>query len=327
MTLDELLAELSHSGVHVSGEGERLLVRAPEGALTPSLREALARHKPELLRRQAAAVVRSPWDGLVERAPRGTHLPLSFAQQRLWFLDQLGAGVAYSVPWAWRLDGALDVPALEASLNEVVRRHEALRTTFPARDGRAEQLVAPQLRVSLPVVDLRGIPDSLREAEARRLVEEEALLPFDLARGPLLRGRLLRLREAEYLFAFNVHHIVFDGWSAGVLLNELTAHYADFVAGRPSSLPEPPIQYADFAHWQRRWFDGENRERQLSYWRERLGGERPPLDLRTDRPRPAVQSYLGAAHAFSLPTELVLELRRLGQREGATVFMVLLAGF
>jgi amino acid adenylation domain-containing protein/non-ribosomal peptide synthase protein (TIGR01720 family) len=327
MTLDELLAELERSGVRVSGDGERLLVRGPEGSLTPSLREALARHKPELLRRRSDAGATEAQGSRIERTPRGGSLPLSFAQQRLWFLDQLGAGVAYSIPWAWRLDGSLHVAALEASLNEIVRRHEALRTTFPARDGRAEQVVAPELRVPLPVVDLRGTPDSTLETEARRLVEEEALRPFDLARGPLLRVRLLRLRDTEHLLVVNVHHIVFDGWSIGVLVNELTAHYGDFVAGRPPSLPEPPVQYADFAQWQRRWFDGETRERQLSYWRERLGEERTPLELQTDRPRPALQTYRGAAHAFTLPSDLTQELRRLGQREGATLFMVLLAGF
>jgi amino acid adenylation domain-containing protein/non-ribosomal peptide synthase protein (TIGR01720 family) len=327
VTLDELLAELERSGVRVSGQGERLLVRAPEGALTPSLREALARHKPELLGRQSDTGTAEPPGSGMRRTPRGGSLPLSFAQQRLWFLDQLGAGVAYSIPWACRLDGSLDVAALEASLNEIVRRHEALRTTFPARDGRAEQVVAPELPVPLPVVDLRGLPDSAREPEARRLVEEEALRPFDLARGPLLRARLLRLGETEHILFCNVHHIVFDGWSAGVLVNELTAHYGDFVAGRPPSLPEPPIQYADFALWQRRWFSGETRERQLSYWRERLGEGHSPLELRTDRPRPAVPTYRGAAHTFTFPSDLALGLRGFGQREGATLFMVLLAGF
>ena len=195
MTLDELLAELDRSGVRVSADGDKLLVRAPEGVLTPSLRDALTRHKPELLQRAEAAPPVTPRGSRLERVPRSGSLPLSFAQQRLWFLDQLGAGVAYSVPWVWRLDGSLNVAALESSLNEVVRRHEALRTTFPARDGRPEQVVAPELRVPLPVVDLRCVEDASREEEARRLVEEEALRPFDLANGPLLRGRLLRLRD------------------------------------------------------------------------------------------------------------------------------------
>jgi amino acid adenylation domain-containing protein len=253
--------------------------------------------------------------------------PLSFAQQRLWFLDQLvPANPFYNVAAAVRLETAIDAVALERAVNEIVRRHEALRTTFRAVEGRPVQVVAPVLELALPVLDLAALPRAEREREALRLATEEAQRPFDLARGPLVRTSLLRLGPREHVFLLTLHHIVSDGWSMGVLSRELNALYGAFARGAPSPLPELPIQYADFALWQRRALAGEALERQLAYWRARLAGA-PTLALPTDRPRPPVARFRGASASLALPAELGVRLRRLAQAEGATLFMVLLCAF
>jgi amino acid adenylation domain-containing protein len=254
--------------------------------------------------------------------------PLSFAQRRLWFLHQLDPqSVAYNMPFALRLTGQLDVAALERTLNEIVRRHEVLRTTFDAWEEEPVQLIAATQRLELPLTDLSGLPSPEREAEARRLALEDALRPFDFARGPMLRAGLLRLGAEEHVLSLTLHHIVSDGWSMGVLVREVAALYAAFAAGRPSPLEELPIQYADYAEWQRSWLEGEVLAEQLSYWRGQLAGAPPALELPTDRPRPAVQSFKGAYEAFSLSEELSDALKQLCQREGVTLFVTLLAAF
>ncbi|HEX8559883.1 MAG TPA: amino acid adenylation domain-containing protein, partial [Pyrinomonadaceae bacterium] len=254
--------------------------------------------------------------------------PLSFAQERLWFLDQLEPGnSAYNVPAALRLTGRLDVRALGRTLDEVVRRHEVLRTTFAVIDGKPVQTVKPHAAAALAVTDLGALPEGEREGEARRLAEAEARKPFDLAAGPLLRAKLLRLADDEHVLLFTMHHIVSDGWSMSVLVGEVAALYAAFVKGEESPLPELSIQYADFAVWQRRRLTGEELERQLSYWRERLKGAPPVLELPTDRPRPAVQTFNGAKYRFDVPAELAEELKALSRREGVTLYMTLLAAF
>src|SRR5262249_12927962 len=232
----------------------------------------------------------------------------------------------YNVNTAIRLTTGLDRAALQRSLNEIVRRHAALRTTFPTVDGRPVQAVADSLALALPVVDLRGLPAGAREAEAARLATEEAQRPFDLAGGPLVRASLLQLDDADYVFLLTMHHIVSDGWSMGVFFRELTALYAAFAAGQPSPLPALPIQYADFAVWQRQGLQGEVRAKQLAYWRRGVG-PLPVVGLPTDRPRPALQSYRGAVHEVALDSGLVAGLRSLSQREGVTLFMTLLAAF
>ncbi len=261
---------------------------------------------------------------------------VSFAQQRLWFLDQLEPGSPlYNIPAAVRLVGQLDVTALQHCLHELVRRHELLRTTFAAADGQPLQVITPVAALDdapLPflVNDLRTLPASQREAEARRLATEMAQQPFDLAHGPLLRAALLQLGEDEHVALFAMHHIVSDGWSMGVLICEIAALYAAAVAGRPSPLPPLSIQYADFAAWQRQWLQGAELERQLTYWKRQLGGQAgitPPLPLPTDRPRPSIQSFRGMRQYFSLPKQLSEQLKALSQREGATLFMTLLAAF
>ncbi|HET9229074.1 MAG TPA: condensation domain-containing protein, partial [Thermoanaerobaculia bacterium] len=255
-------------------------------------------------------------------------LPLSFAQQRLWFLEQLQPGSpVYNMPVALRLRGELSVPALRASLSEVVRRHESLRTVFVLADGQPLQRVLAPGAVSLGVIDLGGLDPREREGELARLVGENAAQPFDLAAGPLLRASLVRLDETEHAVLLAQHHIVSDGWSTGVLVREVVSLYGAFASARPSPLPELSVQYPDFAVWQRGWLAGEVLERQVGYWRERLAGLPGLLDLPLDRPRPAFRTGRGARHAFQLPSPGLQALKDLGRREGATDFMTLLALF
>jgi len=264
----------------------------------------------------------------IEPASRSGELPLSFAQQRLWFLDRLeSSSPFYNVSTAARLSGPLNLTAFEQTLGEIVRRHEVLRTAFPAVDGRPIQFIAEAQRLSIPTVDLSNLPGAVREAEMRRLAGIYARRPFDLAQGPLLRVVVLSSGDRDHVVLFTMHHIVTDGWSSGVMIREVTAFYRAFVNGGPSPLSELPIQYADFAVWQRQWLRGEVLDLQLSYWKRYLSGALPVLELPTDRPRPAMQSYRGATHAFALPTRLTESLRALSRREGATVFMTLLAAF
>ncbi|HEX7240350.1 MAG TPA: amino acid adenylation domain-containing protein, partial [Longimicrobiaceae bacterium] len=260
--------------------------------------------------------------------PRGRPLPLSFSQHRLWFIDRLEPGsAAYNMPFPLRLGGGLHPGALEHALSEVVRRHEALRTRFPVVDGEPVQHVDPPRPVPIPRVDLRGAAPERREGELARLAAEEARRPFDLAAGPLLRATLVRLDDAQHALLFTLHHVVSDGWSMGVLVRETFEAYAARVEGRAPALPGLPVQYADFAVWQREWLTGETLERQLAYWRERLTGAPPVLDLPTDRARPAQRAGRGAWCALRVEPALTEGVRALSRREGATTFMTLLAAF
>ncbi len=259
---------------------------------------------------------------------RDGRLPVSFAQERIWFLDRLDeGGSAYLLPGALRLRGRLDETALELAWAEVVRRHEGLRTVFPAFDGRPEPIVLPPSSAGLARVDLRGLPPAVARDEADRRLRELARRPLDLAVGPLWRTALLRLGEDERLFVFTLHHVVADGWSLGVLVRELTGLYRAFSGRRPSPLPELPLQYADYAAWQRSWLAGEVLAEQLAWWRERLAGAPEALALATDRPRPLRASARGGQVAVALAAAGARDLRELARRHGATAFMVLLAAF
>ena len=250
-------------------------------------------------------------------AERTGALPLSFAQERLWFLDRLEPeSAAYNIPAALRLAGALDEAALERALGEIVRRHEALRTVFAEVDGAPVQVIAPFGGFALPVEDLSGLGEAEREAAVRRRAGEEARRPFDLAAGPLFRAALLRLGAEEHVLLLSMHHIVSDGWSMGVLFRELSALYAAYRDGRESPLPELAVQYADYAVWQREQLAGEVLDRQLAYWTERLAGAPALLELPTDRPRPAVQTYRGATVPVELSPELLERLQALGRERG-----------
>ena len=252
--------------------------------------------------------------------------PLSFAQQRLWFLNQLGTGSAYNIPLAIRLKGLPNIKVLEESLNKIIKRHEALRTTFRSAGGGPVQVIAENISLEMPLIDLSGQPKAEREVEAERLTRNEAMRRFDLPKGPLLSAVLIRLSEEEHILLLTMHHIVSDGWSMGVFTAELAALYKAYCNGEASPLPELPIQYADFAHWQREWLQGEVLENQLSYWRKQLEGV-PVLQLFTDRPRPAVQTFEGASQDIALSPTLTGALNDLSQRQGVTLFMTLLAAF
>ena len=264
----------------------------------------------------------------IGRADRSRPLPLSFSQQRLWFLDQLEPDSnRYSLPVHVRLLGDLDVPVFAAALDEIARRHEVLRTTIVLAGELPVQVIGPPPRTLPPLVDLSGLPAREREEEAVRRSVAEVSRPFDLAAGPLLRVCLLRLAAKEHMVLANMHHIVSDGWSAGILFRELGTLYTAFLAGRPSPLPELPIQYADFAAWQRQWLGEGALEEQLAWWRERLAGAPTVLALPADRPRPALPSPAGDSVAVRLDAGLGQALAALCRREGVTSFMALLGLF
>jgi amino acid adenylation domain-containing protein/non-ribosomal peptide synthase protein (TIGR01720 family) len=278
----------------------------------------------------------------ISRRKDDASIPLSFAQTRLWFLNQLQPGTAiYTIPGAFRLKGLLNIAALQSSFNEIIRRHEALRTTFTTVEGQPVVAIAPAPTdedvlspYTLSVTDLRYLPDTEREVVAQKQAIEEIQRPFDLERGPLLRTTLLRLGEEEFILVLTIHHIVADGWALGLLIRELAVFYETFSTQKPmlqpaklSPLPELPIQYADFADWQRQWLQGEVLETQLSYWKQQLGGDLPVLQLPSDRPRPIRQTFQGKSSSFVLSQCLSRAIASLASSEGATLYMTLLAAF
>ncbi len=266
----------------------------------------------------------------IPKLPRESETyPLSFAQQRLWFLNQFEPeSPEYNIPQAFRIEGDLDREVMQHALREVVRRHETLRTTFRSIEGEPAQVIAQVVDMEVPFVDTRERVKTAEDAwpEALRMAAADAKEPFDLTLGPLMRAKLFRTADREYLLYYNVHHIAYDGWSMGIFARELTAVYDAFVAGQPSPLPELPIQYLDFGIWQRQWLSGEVLEQQLSYWRRQLGSV-PPLELPTDRPRPAVRTHNGVAVPMAFEEPLQQSLKTFAQREGSTLFIVLTAAY
>ncbi len=280
-------------------------------------------------------VLSSSRQGLpVRQISREGDIPLSFAQQRFWLIHQLEPNSsAYNEYVAFlRLKGSLNVIALEQSLNDIRRRHEVLRTTFAVVNGQPVQRISSYTAIELPVIDLREFPPQQRQV-AQRQATEKALQPFNLERGPLLRVKLLRLKEEEYVFLLTIHHIIYDGWSHGVFIHELSELYKAFSNNKPSPFPEFPIQYADFAQWQREWLQGVGAntrspvQSQLDYWKQQLSGNLPVLHLPTDRLRPPIQTNQGACHSQVLPKELINALKSLSESEDVTLFMTLLAAF
>jgi malonyl CoA-acyl carrier protein transacylase/NRPS condensation-like uncharacterized protein/acyl carrier protein len=254
--------------------------------------------------------------------------PLSSAQQRLWFLDQLqGSLPVYHIAVAYRIKGELDLVALKRALNEIVRRHEILRTTFPMIDGQPVQSVAPKLIIKLVRESLETLPDGQREIEIQHQAIKEMQRPFHLAEGPLLRVKLLRLSRHEYVLLLTIHHIVSDGWSMGILYREMTQLYEAYVRDEPSPLLELPIQYAEYSAWEKKSLKGEVMETELTYWKQQLADAPPALELPTDHPRSPVETFRGRYEVFMLPSSLIDEMKDLSQREGVTLFMILLAAF
>ncbi|MEJ2735565.1 MAG: amino acid adenylation domain-containing protein [Anaerolineae bacterium] len=264
----------------------------------------------------------------IEPYSRDRDLPLSLAQEPLWFIDQLEPGnPAYNLSYAVRLKGRLDVGALQRSLNEIVRRHESLRTNLAVANGQPVQIVSPTLDLALPITDLEGLRAAQQEAKIQELADEEARHRFDLERDSLIRAGLLRQGEQEHVLILTIHHTVSDGWSIGVFYRELSALYQAFSTGQSSPLPELRIQYPDFAIWQRQWLQEQALESQLSYWKQQLGRNPPALELPTDRLRPAVQTYRGAKKFVAISADLHRALKALSQQERCTLFMTLLAAF
>lgn len=278
----------------------------------------------ELLLKEVAA---APPPGIPRRSADAT-VPLSLSQQRFWVVHHLKSNNSIlNSPAAVRLRGRLNVGALERTLEEIIRRHESLRTTFRIVDGQPVQIINAVSRLELPPTKIDGVTEAEREATARRLAVEEATRPFDLQRDMLIRARLLRLDETDHVVLLTMHHIIADGWSTGILIREVAALYDAYVNERPSPLAEPRIQYADFAVWERGYLRDEVLDKQLAYWRRQLGGNLPQLQLPTDRPRPAVPLDTAATQHFTLPDTLTQSLRDVCQRENVTLYTLLLAAY
>lgn len=329
MTTGEFLTRLRDMGVKLRADGTNVRCSAPEGVLSPALQAEITERKAEILALLSEIGNQAgPASPGLAPMPRDAELPLSFAQQRLWFIDQLEPGTAaYTIAGRRRLAGALDITALAKALTALVHRHESLRTTFVSRNGEPRQQIAPPEPVVPEIIDLDAIPAADRDRVAADVVRDLAHRPFTLARGPLFRPVVLRWGPDEHELFVSIHHIVADGWSMGIIANELDILYAAFAAGHPSPLPELPLQYADFTLWQRQLLTGTVLEAQRGYWHKRLAGRPEPLEIQTDRSRPSQESFAGASRDFEVPSLLADSLRQLGRSEGATLFMTLLAGF
>jgi amino acid adenylation domain-containing protein len=327
-TLD-FLSHLRALDISLRSRDGQLHVDAPTNSITPELRAQIAERKPELLAllNGMGGITRPDlWE--IKPEPRGAELPLSFAQLRLWFLDQLEPqGAAYTISMAARIKGQLEVPVVERAISEIVRRHETLRAVFPAANGWPHLKIVPPTAVNMEIVDLTQNSGTEGELLAHQRIATEARKPFDLAKGPLFRAQLLRLGTDDHVLVITVHHTVFDGWSMSVFWREFGALYEAYRSGRPSPLPELPIQYADFAVWQKRFLEGPVRDFHMAYWRQQLEGNLPILELPTDHPRKDQHAPRGARERIHLDPNLSKSLKALGQQEGSSLFMILLATF
>ncbi|PSB59232.1 condensation domain-containing protein [Chamaesiphon polymorphus] len=328
--VDELLLELRSRDVRVWVDGDKLRYKAPKETLSPELLDRVKVNKTEIIAflQDATAQANSQLPPIVA-IDRHDRLSLSFAQQRLWFLHQFEPDSSSSnMPVVVRIEGSLDVDLLARSITEVFSRHEVLRTTFLAVDGQPTVSIAPPTPIDLPVIDLQHLPQPERDTEAARLATDEACAPFDLENGPILRVKLLRLSDRESLFIWNLHCIICDGASSDIFYQDLTAIYAALLAGKPAPLKDLPIQYVDFAHWQRQWLQGEVLDSQLKYWQQKLAHLPRSIKLPTDRVRPPnMQTYRGDRAARMLPRAINTALNTLSQEMGSTLFMVLLSAF
>ncbi len=334
-TIEEFIAYLRSQGVKVWNEGDRLRYRAPKGVATQNLVEQMSARKAEILAflQEAEAVSRRVVLPHLKPSPQAERTSLSFAQQRLWLLSKMeGPSPTYNMAIALRIWGLLDVLALEKAINEIIRRHEILRTTFVIMDDQPVQIFAPCLTISLRKIDLQHLQGDAQDNEAQRLIYEEARETFDLAQAPLLSASLLILSsgpqpESQHILLINMHHIVSDGWSLDVFSQELSVLYDAFSRGQPSPLPDLLIQYADFAAWQRIWLQGDILDEHLAYWKHNLSGAPQLMELPADCPRSPVQMFLGDTVHFHISADLTQQLRSLSQRFGTTLYMTLLAAF
>ena len=328
-TIEELLSELRLLDIRVWSEGDSLRYHDPKEALTSSLLTQMRERKEEILTfmHRASTAFKTAPPPIVPTL-RDNIVPLSFAQQRLWFLNQLEpSSFAYSMPTAYRIHGRMNISALEKSISEVLRRHQILRTTFRSLQGQPYQVIAPEIPLQLQPINLTKLTSDKQVFEVKKQVTREAQKPFNLVEGPLFRVKLLCLSEAEYILLINMHHIVSDGWSYGILFDELKILYEAFSSGQPSPLSELPIQYADYSVWQRQWLQGKVLETHLDYWQQKLGSNPPVLQLPTDYTRPLVQTNQGASQNITLPKKLSDSLKFLSQQSNTTIFITLLTAF
>ncbi|MBG9687406.1 non-ribosomal peptide synthetase, partial [Bacillus mycoides] len=274
-------------------------------------------------------VQRGGTEDLILPISRDKYLPVSSSQKRLWFLSQmeLKDKHLYNIPIALLFKGKLEYSALVESLNEIIRRHENLRTTFVEQEGKLGQIITPFSKMEIPFTDLSRYPKDKRRAEAKHLINQEARYSFDFSRGPLCRVNLIKMETEEHILLINLHHIISDGWSHDIFMQELSALYTARIAGESLVLPDLPIQYVDFAAWEQEWLEGERLEESLAYWKKQLGGKLPVLQLPSDRPRPAVQTFRGKTKKFKIPNELLKKVKVLSQEERSSLFMTLLTGF
>ncbi|WP_309733228.1 amino acid adenylation domain-containing protein [Chamaesiphon sp. OTE_75_metabat_556] len=325
----EFLGYLNSLDIKLWLAEDKLRYQAPKGAMTPEIKQEIGTRKPDIIALLAGAkVATNSLELVISPAARTADLPLSFAQQRLWFVNQISPdSPAYNLLEALRLDGSPNLVALEQSLSELLRRHEILRTTFPIVDGRPIQLIVPPTSVTLPIHNFQDLTIEVQTDRLRQMAIAQAAQPFDLAVGPLIQFTMLKLSDRQYVLLLKMHHIIYDGWSLSIFFRELSQLYAAFAQGLPSPLTELPIQYADFAVWQRQWLTGVVLDRQLNYWQQQLAGVPPTLELPTDRPRSPIQTFAGGAECFQLDLDLTHRLKQLSQDSAATLFMTLLAAF
>ena len=323
MKVAEFLSYLNSLEIKLWLEEEKLKYQAPQGAMTPEIKQEIGTRKPEILAFLRSAITPSKTvESVISPVARSEDLPLSFAQQRMWFIYQMDQqNSAYNEALTIRLTGRLNIDILEQTINAIIQRHESLRTTFPMVEGKPIQKIDPFLKIKLLVVNLKDIP----QEQIDKLIIEELQKPFDLTQSPLLRCTLFDLGYEDYILVNVFHHIIIDGWSKGILFKELSEFYQALLGNSTVDLPELTIQYADFAVWQRQWLQGEILENQLNYWKKQLTAAPPLLELPTDKPRPANPNFRGHSISFQIDSELTEKLKLLSQKSGATLFMTLLA--
>lgn len=325
MCIEEFISELIKQDIKMWVEDGLLKCNAPKGLLTPDLCSKISEHKSEIIEflKKANDITKSA--SVITTISREKELPLSFAQQRMWFLDQFTPGnPAYNNPIAWRINGDLNLDALKSAIKVIVSRHESLRTTFGVVDGRAFQKIAKEQGLAMPVEDISHLQDSELEDTAMKLVIEEARGPFDLTNGPLFRGRIIKIGHEDYILMLHPHHIISDGWSWSVLFNELEILYKGILRGEMPQLAPLTIQYADFAYYQRQWLQNEVLESRVSYWKNNLENTQPLLKLPLDYPRPKVLNYEGERIHTSISPVLTEKLKILSKEQGVSLFMTLL---
>jgi non-ribosomal peptide synthase domain TIGR01720/amino acid adenylation domain len=325
MKIVEFLSYLNSLEIKLWLEAEKLKYQAPTGVMTAEIKQEIGNRKTEIIAfLKLAKISVHASESAITPVGRDGDLPLSFAQQRIWFLHQMDSqNPAYNESPTIRLTGSLNIEVLEQSLNAIIERHEILRTTFPMIDGKPIQKILPSLQINLLVVNLQDLPSN----QIEEIIAQELQKPFDLTQAPLVRFTLLDLGQESYILVPVIHHIIIDGWSKGIFFKELSYFYQSFLSKTPVNLPQLPIQYADFAVWQRQWLQGEILENQLNYWQKQLADAPPLLELPTDQPRPSIPTFQGHTLNFQIDPDLTDKLKTLSQRSGVTLFMTLLATF